>query len=135
MAFNRAMSVIAVRDVVAARDWYARIGFAPHGTWGEPPGFCIVQRGDVSIALERWTGEGPVPKKNGWAVYIYVDDADAFAAELEEAGVSRNGPIYDSPWGMRDSAVDDLDGHTIAFGHPMEPNPNGPGLSSDRGRG
>ena len=106
-----------------------------HGVWGDPAAFSIMQRGDVTVALERWTGDGPLPIKNGWAAYIYVDDADAFAGELEAAGIPRNGPIYDSPWGMRDSAFDDPDGNTLAFGHPLSDAPNGPGLGADRGAG
>ena len=42
---------------------------------------------------------------------IWVDDADAVCAELNERGVKLlNGPI-DREWGMRTASFTDLDGH------------------------
>ena len=45
-----------------------------------------------------------------------VDDADAFCTELSERGVSIvYGPV-DRPWGVRNAAFVDLDGHVWQFG-------------------
>ena len=45
-----------------------------------------------------------------------VDDVDAFCAELSERGVSIvYGPV-NRPWGRRDGAFVDLDGHASQFG-------------------
>ena len=45
-----------------------------------------------------------------------VDDADAFCGDLSERGVSIvYGPV-DRPWGRRNAAFVDLDGHVWQFG-------------------
>jgi lactoylglutathione lyase len=42
---------------------------------------------------------------------VFVDDADAVCAELQERGVALlNGPL-DRPWGLRTAAFADPDGH------------------------
>ena len=51
-----------------------------------------------------------------------VDDADAFCTELAERGVSIvYGPV-DRPWGVRNAAFVDLDGHVWQFGSDMSAN-------------
>jgi catechol 2,3-dioxygenase-like lactoylglutathione lyase family enzyme len=47
---------------------------------------------------------------------LRTEDADAFCAQLEEQGVSiAFGPV-DRPWGMRNAAFLDPDGHVWQFG-------------------
>jgi uncharacterized glyoxalase superfamily protein PhnB len=51
-----------------------------------------------------------------------VDDADAFCTELSERGVSIvYGPV-DRPWGVRNAAFADLDGHVWQFGSDIPEN-------------
>ena len=77
----RAMPVLDVSDVRASAAFFARLGFDCHGFWGEDPvDFAIVQRGDVSIGLHF--ADGPVVKRRGWSVYIYVDDIVALHDEF-----------------------------------------------------
>lgn len=129
----RAMPVLDVTDVRVSADFYARLGFDCHGFWGEDPvDFAIVQRGDVSIGL-HFAG-GPVPKRRGWSVYVYVDDVEALHAELTGGGLAPSS-ICDQPYGCRDFDVTDPDGHDIAFGQDMAPEVFGPGLGQERGRG
>lgn len=132
MATLRAMPVLQVRDLARAEAFWRRLGFESHGAWGEPPSFAVMQRGDVTIALDR--GEGPVPLNQWWAAYVYVDDVDALAAELAAAGVATS-PPQDRGYGMRDFDVVDPDGHRIAFGADLAPGPHPPGLGPERGRG
>ena len=53
MTTHRAMPVLQVRDVVASEAFYRQLGFDTHGPWGDPPAFTIMQRGDVTLALDR----------------------------------------------------------------------------------
>ena len=128
----RAMPVLDVTDVRTSAAYYERLGFVCHGFWGDDPiDFAIVQRGDVSIGLHF--ADGPVAKRRGWSVYIYVDDIEALHDEFSNHDL-RPSPICDQPYGCRDFDVTDPDGHDIAFGQDMDPGADGPGLGPERGR-
>ena len=134
MATLRSMPVLQVRDVVASEAFYATIGFDSHGIWGEPPAFCIVQRGDVTLALDR-SESGDVPTNQYWAAYVYITDLDALHAELSTLDLPEVTAIRRSTeYGFDDFDIVDLDGHRICFGQSLNPVP-APGLSESRGRG
>ena len=59
MTTLRAMPVIDVSDVAASEAFWKGLGFASHGLWGDPPGFGIVQRGDVTFGLSLADRSGP----------------------------------------------------------------------------
>ena len=55
-------------------------------------------------------------------VAFSVDDVDAFCEQLSERGVPIvYGPV-DRPWGMRNAAFADPDGHVWQFGAPVSEN-------------
>ena len=75
---KRAMPVLQVADVVASEAFYCdKLGFTAQGRWGDGPDFAIVQRGEVTSALDRSRTDDPIPVNQYWAAYLYVDDADA----------------------------------------------------------
>jgi uncharacterized glyoxalase superfamily protein PhnB len=126
----RSMPVLQVSDVAASEAFYCdKLGFTSHGTWGDGPDFAIVQRGKVTIALDRARSEGPIPVNQYWAAYIYVEDADALCAEFSAKGVEIVRALEDTFYGSRDFDVRDPDGHIIAFGHDLEPDETEPGLT------
>lgn len=126
----RSMTVLQVKDIKQSEAFYCdKLGFQSHGTWGDGPEFCIVQRGKVTIALDRSRDEGPLPNNQYWAVYIYVEDADALHAEFSAKDVEIVREPEDTFYGSRDFDVRDLDGHLLAFGHDLEPTEREPGLS------
>ena len=113
------MPVLQVVDVAASEAFYTGIlGFTSHGTWGDPPDFGIVQRGDVTIALDR-ARDGSVPLNQYWAAYVYVADVDALCAELTAKGAEIAREIEDTDYGCRDFDIRDRDGHLIAFGQVL----------------
>ena len=64
---------------------------------------------------------GTVPASRSWSpttAYLYVNDADALAAEWRAAGVDVGAP-EDTPWGQREGVVRDPDGNIIRFGSPL----------------
>jgi len=126
----RAMPVLQVADVSASADFYTgKLGFTSHGVWGDPPGFCIVQRGNVTLALDR-SRDGAVPLNQYWAAYVYVGDADALCAELRAKDVAIVRGPDDMDYGCRDFDIRDPDGHLIAFGHDLDPGKDDrPGLA------
>lgn len=125
----RAMPVLQVADVSASEAFYCEtLGFTSHGTWGDGPDFAIVQRGAVTIALDRSRDAAPVPVNQYWAAYIYVEDADALCAEFRQKGADIVRELEDTFYGSRDFDIRDPDGHIIAFGHDLEPDDTAPGL-------
>ena len=129
--FVRSMPVLEVADVARSEIFYAeKLGFSSHGAWGgETPLFCIVQRGAVTLALDRSRSPRTVPLNQYWAAYCYVSDADALAAEFRGRGVEiARGPC-NTEHGLREFDIRDPDGHILAFGHPLTPTPHGPGLA------
>jgi catechol 2,3-dioxygenase-like lactoylglutathione lyase family enzyme len=113
------MPVLQVADVAASAAYYADIlGFSSHGLWGDPPDFCIVQRGEVTIALDR-ARDGSVPLNQYWAAYVYVSDADALCEEFVSKGAEIARELEDTDYGCRDFDIRDPDGHLIAFGQVL----------------
>lgn len=114
------MPVLQVADVSASAAFYTgKLGFTSHGVWGDPPAFCIVQRGGVTLALDR-SRDGAVPLNQYWAAYVYVRDADALCAELGAKGLEIVRGPEDTDYGCRDFDIRDPDGHLIAFGHDLD---------------
>ena len=100
------------------------------GIWDDPPTFAIVQRGQISLGLDRSEG-GEVPANQWWAAYLYIDDADAAHAEFAQLDLPEITQPEDRIYGCRDFHITDLDGHRLAFGQDLNPEPYGPGLGPD----
>ena len=134
----RAMPVLQVTNVKAsAAHWCDVLGFETHGFWGDDPDapeFSIVQRGDVTIALDR-SREDAIPVNQFWAAYVYVKDADALYEEMKAHGAAIDEPPHDTFYGSREFTVTDPDGHKVAFAHDLNPqDPTPHGLGPERGR-
>ena len=55
-----------------------------------------------------------------WALYIYVDDVDAVAAEIAARGVPFEREIETQDYGCRDFDVRDPDGHIVGIGQVLK---------------
>lgn len=133
MAFQRAMPILEVRNVDRAVRFWARAGFATHGTWEDngTPSFAIVQRGAITLGLTR----RDAPATNAWwAAYLYVDNLADLHAEYAAAGLCPTQIHRAKDYGCDDFDLICPDGHRIAFGQDRAPEP-GPGLSGDNGKG
>ena len=126
---QRSMPVIEVADVKKSAAFYdEKLSFSPGTFWGDPPAFCIVGRDTVTIALDRSREAGRAPQNQYWAAYVYVDDVDALAEELQAKGVEILRGPEDQPYGCREIDVRDPDGNIIGFGQDLQPSEAGPGL-------
>jgi catechol 2,3-dioxygenase-like lactoylglutathione lyase family enzyme len=112
--------VLAVPDVARTAAWWVEVmGFEP---WMEPHGWRFVRRGACRIML----GECPdaiLPAYLGdhqYFGYVYVDDLDAYHAEIAAKDADIIAPPEDKPWGMREMAVRTPDGHRVMFGQALE---------------
>jgi len=113
----QAATILEVKDIKRSEAFYRqRLGFRPGVFFGEPPTFCIVSRDNVALFLDLARTEHPAPLNQYWAVYLYVDDADAMAQELLARGVALEREPEDQPYGCRDFDIRDPDGHLIGIG-------------------
>ena len=108
--------VLAVHDVKRSVRFYVDVlGFA---IVSEPAGWIFVKKDDCMIML----GECPDdmhPSKLGchnYFAYLRVDDADAYHAQMQRAGVESLGAVENQPWGMREFGIRTPDGHRIRIG-------------------
>ena len=115
-----------VDDVVNTANYYRdQLGFQYECFWGEPPCFCMVHRAGVIILLSQLPTPGRMrPNRladpeaaDCWDAYIWVENADALAAEFAAKGVKITRGICDQPYGCRDFDVEDCNGYRLCFGH------------------
>lgn len=110
--FRRTSPILPVRDVEAALDFYACLGFEVRRYAAAPYGFA--SRDGVELHL----GQVPDGDLSRGAAYVYVDDSEAVAAEWRAAGAEVHGP-QDTEWGQHEGALVDPDGNVIRFGSPV----------------
>lgn len=109
---ERAAPIFAVRDLAAAMDFYRRLGFDVRAYPGG--GYAFASWHGVEFHL------GVVPEDDHRisAAYLFVDDADAVAAQWRSAGAQVHGP-QDTEWRQHEGALVDPDGNVIRFGSPI----------------
>jgi catechol 2,3-dioxygenase-like lactoylglutathione lyase family enzyme len=109
--------IFPVSDLATSLAYYARLGFATSEYTGDSAagGYGFARRDGVELQL------GTVPAgrtTSPTTAYLYVDDADALAAEWRETGADVRAP-EDTPWGQREGVVIDPDANIIRFGSPL----------------
>lgn len=113
---HRVAPIFSVRDVEAALSFYRRLGFSVRAYEGG--GYGFVSRDGVEIHLGE-PGRDHCPG----SAYLFVDDADAFAAQWRATGAEVHSP-QDTEWGRHEGALIDPDGNVLRFGSPTR-NPEG----------
>ena len=104
---------LPVEDVTESQAWYRDVlGFDIAFTWEETYGG--VCSGPVRIHLCR--ADEP---DAGHVCCIDVEDPDALHRRCVEAGARVVSPLEDKPWGTREFAVEDRDGHRLRIGRPL----------------
>lgn len=113
--------VIAVNDLKQSADYYQNV-----------LGFTIKEIGDdgwrifVKDQCRIMAGHCPdaLPAKqlgnHSYFAYIDVDGIDEFFADVQAKGGRILKPLRDEPWGMREFALETIDGHRIMFGTDIE---------------
>ena len=106
-----------VSVLAASLTHYSRLGFtmSEYTVESFSSGYGFVRRNAVELHLGTVpTGRTASPT----TAYLFVNDADALAAEWREAGMDVRSP-EDTPWGKREGVMVDPDGNIIRFGSPF----------------
>jgi len=117
--------ILLVKDVILSANYYRdKIGFCYDQFWGEPPNFCILNRGDFSLMLSQVEDEKYIVPhykavENMWNVYFWVNDANSLYSELKGNGAIIDYELSDKPYGCREFGIQDIDGYDIAFGQEI----------------
>jgi uncharacterized glyoxalase superfamily protein PhnB len=105
-------TVLHVNDMPRALAYYRdKLGFTVSFTWEDPPRYVCLGLGDCAIHLNSY-----VPPAGPSHIAIFCNGIDALYAQLMARGVSIAEPIGDWPYGMREFAITDPDGHRLVFG-------------------
>lgn len=114
--------VLLVKDVAASADYFRdKAGFGGQTFYGTPPYFAIVSRDGFAIMLARLderktdTPYWQIVEKM-WNAYFWVDDAEALYAELVANGALIDYTLHETPYGVKEFGIQDLDDHDIGFG-------------------
>ena len=118
--------ILFVKDVAVSANYYRdKLGFTYDQFWGDPPGFCILERDNYHIMLARAKGETHIVPHNAlldgmWDIYFWVDDSPALCADTNERGAIIQTELHDTGYGCREFVVEDIDGYWIAFGQHIQ---------------
>jgi uncharacterized glyoxalase superfamily protein PhnB len=123
----KASPILGVRNVREAAEYYRDVlGFDLDPVDGvfqpsndEPGGvYGIVKREGVWIHFQIRRGEMLERKRQPFErdVYLYVDDLETLAVDLERRGASVVAGPHVAPYGIRELEVVDLNGYRLTFG-------------------
>ncbi len=117
--------VLRVASVPSSLRFYAEtLDFEVAWSWsragdfdGEDPVYGCVMNGESILFVT----EGPTGGRAGWIFLELpaVEDVDDLFAELKERGAAVVAGVEDKPWGSREFAIEDPDGHRLQFSCPL----------------
>ncbi len=121
MSPRAAIAQLRTTDLEASIQFYTKVlGFTLAFRFGDF--YAGVKAGEQMVHLKLVDAPDPglaaVASGEHFHLYIEVDDADGYAARLEQVGVSVVSQPQDKPWGMREFVVRDDQGHTLFCGGP-----------------
>jgi len=120
--------ILLVEDVEKAANYYRdKVGFTYDRFWGEPPGFCILDRDGFHLMLSLTEDTRHIVPHykvvhNMWNVYFWVDDAKKLYDELVASGAQIDYHLEEKGYGCLEFGIQDLDGYDIAFGQDLNSN-------------
>ena len=110
-----------VADVAATGEYYRAVfGFTLEYSAGTPPEFAVYSRDGCAVMLRRVPRPEritPSEAQGGtWDAFFWVSEVEALHRELAAKGADLlYGPTV-QPYGIKEIAVRDRDGHVLGFG-------------------
>ena len=121
--FHGVQPVLPVSDVVRAARWFSQVlGFELDFVAGEPPSYARVKHVPPSrelgeaVYLRLWQcGAREAAPWRGEIVIHVGHDIDGLYATYCQRGVTVLEPPTSQPWGLREFAIREPDGHVLRF--------------------
>lgn len=120
--FYRTEPVLLVHDVAETAVFYRdQLGFSIDFLYGDPPVHAGISRGDWTasgaiIQLSQIPPERSIVPLSGY-LYIFVGrDIDELYEVYKTQGVTIRDEPTSYPWGLREFAIEDNNGHVLRFG-------------------
>jgi catechol 2,3-dioxygenase-like lactoylglutathione lyase family enzyme len=112
---ERAVPVLFVHDAERSVDWYTRVlGFRVLFNYGEYAGMAL---GDAQVHLAQRSPPEGLRLKGAFYLRL-ASGIDDYVADVVAKGGAASSP-KDHDYGMRESTVNDPDGHDIYIGQPL----------------
>ncbi len=128
MPVPNVVPILVYEDVEAGHDYLVKVfGFTSGGIHRVPDGEVVhaeVTLGERSIWLHRVTHEhgleapGKLPFQHG-GLSVHVTDVDAHFRASSEGGAAIDREPTDQPYGLREYATRDAEGHRFWFATPI----------------
>jgi len=112
--------VLAVPDLKRSAAYYEQVlGFNVYEI--EDPGWRFAKLGNCMLMLGECPDAIPPGELGDHAYFAYleVENVDTFFASVQSKGGIIRHPPKDCPWGMREFALQTIDGHRIMIGAPI----------------
>lgn len=110
--------IFAVRDLRLALDHYRDLGFQVRA-YAEGDGYGFAARDGLNLHLSAEASFDP--ERDASETYLYVEDADALAAEWSRPGIGgRTTPVRTTEYKMREGGHFDPDNNLIRFGSDLK---------------
>ncbi|MBS0340182.1 MAG: VOC family protein [Proteobacteria bacterium] len=122
--FHGVQPVLPVADAArAARYFRDVLGFEIDFIAGEPPSYARVKKGDDRrhgdpVYIRLWQCTGAPGTGAAWKgeIVIHVGhDVDGLYDAYARRGVTIIEPLVSQPWGLREFAIREPDGHVLRF--------------------
>jgi len=120
--FHGIQPVLPVADVSrAARYFRDVLGFEIDFIAGEPPSYARVKKGAERthgdpVYIRLWQCRNPGTQAWKGEIVIHVGhDIDGLHAAYARRGVTVVEPLASQPWGLREFAIREPDGHVLRF--------------------
>lgn len=119
--FHGIQPVLPVADAARAARYFCEVlGFELDFIAGEPPSYARVKKGDrtygdpVYIRLWQCRDRGATPWRGEIVIHV-GQDIDGLHAAYVKRGVVVVEPPASQPWGLREFAIREPDGHLLRF--------------------
>lgn len=122
--FHGVQPVLPVADAArAARYFRDVLGFEIDFIAGEPPSYARVKKGDDRrhgdpVYIRLWQCANAPARGGAWRgeIVIHVGrDVDGLHDAYARRGVTIVEPLVSQPWGLREFAIREPDGHVLRF--------------------
>lgn len=120
----RSAPYFPVRDVANTTNYYERVlGFKRDYVAGEPPQFAILSRDGLPVMLRLVDDPKKITPNESqggtWDAFFWVRDVSMLFDELKANGADIvYGPTV-QPYGIKEFAARDRDGHVLGFGQQI----------------